>query len=346
MKIGYCCKFKPTQEIVRENRLDKKGTKDIEERYNLKSTTIKSLRSLSKSEAFDKITKLVVHNISALENQISWVSRQPKEMRLLRIGSEFVPAATHPEFRWIFHHPTIHNMLEQQLGEIGRLARHHEIRLTFHPGQFCVLNSINEETVKSSIEEFEYHTTLATMLGYGSGWHDHGFAINVHAGGKQGGLESLVKVVNNRLSKEARNLITIENDEFSWGLDDLITIKEHAAIVLDIHHHFINTGEYILRDDPRIESVKESWRGTRPLGHLSTSPESVLENHCENTKPDLQALVESGIPKTKLRAHSDYCWNNAVNEWARGHLEWMDIEVEAKQKNLASKQLYEHVFGN
>ena len=43
--------------------------------------------------------------------------------------------------------------------------------------------------------------------------------------------------------------------------------------------------------------------------------------------------------KGKLRAHSDYMWNDAVNDWALSHWQWADIMVEAKCKNLASRQL-------
>jgi hypothetical protein len=37
-------------------------------------------------------------------------------------------------------------------------------------------------------------------------------------------------------------------------------------------------------------------------------------------------------------------WNTACNDWvAQFSPEW-DIEVEAKGKNLASQQVYEHIF--
>jgi UV DNA damage repair endonuclease len=46
--------------------------------------------------------------------------------------------------------------------------------------------------------------------------------------------------------------------------------------------------------------------------------------------------MEQGYKKGKLRAHSDFMWNDALNEWALSHNEWADIMVEAKGKNLAS----------
>ena len=54
----------------------------------------------------------------------------------------------------------------------------------------------------------------------------------------------------------------------------------------------------------------------------------------------MATLLDTGYKKAKLRAHSDYMWNDAVNRWALSHWDWADIMVEAKCKNLAVGQLY------
>jgi hypothetical protein len=36
------------------------------------------------------------------------------------------------------------------------------------------------------------------------------------------------------------------------------------------------------------------------------------------------------------------CWNSACNDWALSFWDDFDIMVEAKNKNLASAQLYQH----
>ena len=143
-----------------------------------------------------------------------------------------------------------------------------------------------------------------------------------------------------RLSPEARNTITIENDEVSWGLDASLELADDLALVLDIHHHWVKTGEYIEPDDDRIYRIIDSWRGERPAMHYSLCRESNLQDADPSVRPNLDILLESGHKKQKLRAHSDYCWNNACNEWALSHWEWADIMVEAKMKNLASGQLF------
>jgi UV DNA damage endonuclease len=50
-----------------------------------------------------------------------------------------------------------------------------------------------------------------------------------------------------------------------------------------------------------------------------------------------------GFTSAKLRAHSDYYWNKAVNKWALTFLDYADIMCESKQKNLASGELYKLV---
>ena len=180
---------------------------------------------------------------------------------------------------------------------------------------------------------------MARWMGYGETWHDHGFKINVHLSGKGGPAKFLQTL--GRLSPEARNLITIENDEMTNGLDTTLAVAQHVALVLDVHHHWINSGEYISPTDVRTSRVIDSWRGVRPAMHFSTSREDVLVDHDRGVRPDLAELLARGYKKQKLRAHSDFCWNTAVNDWVLGFADRFDIQVEAKGKNLASQQLFD-----
>jgi UV DNA damage repair endonuclease len=111
---------------------------------------------------------------------------------------------------------------------------------------------------------------------------------------------------------------------------------------MDIHHHSIREGEYIQSTDDRIKMVIDSWRGVCPTIHYSISREDVLVNHSRSILPDVGALIESGHNKQKLRAHSDYMWSDAANDWACTHWAWADVMVEAKAKNLASFKLLEY----
>jgi hypothetical protein len=102
----------------------------------------------------------------------------------------------------------------------------------------------------------------------------------------------------------------------TWGIDSSIELVNDCALVLDIHHHWINSGEYIDPNDDRVKRIIDSWRGVRPVIHYSVSREDVVIGHATDTLPALDALIESGHKKQKLRAHSNFYWNTAANEWA------------------------------
>ena len=179
---------------------------------------------------------------------------------------------------------------------------------------------------------------MARWMGYGKTFQD--FKINVHISGKQGpeGIRKAYK----KLSQEARNCITIENEENSHGLDTCLSLGDLLPIVLDIHHHWIREGEYIKPDDSRVLRVLESWRGLRPTLHYSVSREDVLVGHCTKTAPDHATLLANGYKKQKMRAHSNFYWNTPVNDWALTFNDQFDIMCESKAKNLASRALYEY----
>jgi UV DNA damage endonuclease len=211
-----------------------------------------------------------------------------------------------------------------------------------HPGQFTVLASDNPDIVDRSIEEFEYHTDVIRYMGYGRQFQD--FKCNVHISGRNGpaGIKAALK----RLSPEARNTITIENDENKWGIADSLELADDLALVLDVHHFWCREGYYI---DPKSDDFKrviDSWRGVRPAIHYSYSRTQELpEGYAHDTLPDMPALLEAGYKKGKLRGHSDYYPNNVVNDYALSFLPYADIMAESKCKNLASIELYKYYKG-
>jgi hypothetical protein len=77
--------------------------------------------------------------------------------------------------------------------------------------------------------------------------------------------------------------------------------------------------------------------------HYSISREDVLVDHDAAVKPDLLGLLAQGYKKQKLRAHSDFYWNHACNEWVSTFSSQFDIMCEAKGKNLASEQVYNSI---
>jgi UV DNA damage repair endonuclease len=255
---------------------------------------------------------------------------------MVRLGSDLLPVYTEPNFGYFHNDPAVKSFCERAFAEIGDVARRNDVRLSFHPGQFTVLASDNPNIVERSIEEFEYHTNMARWMGYGREFQD--FKINVHIAGRLG--HEGIRAAYQRLSTEARNCITIENEENAHGLDDCLMLRDILPIVLDVHHHWVREGEYISPSDHRVQMVEDSWRGVRPVLHYSVSREDYLPAHGRDVMPDMNVLLESGHNKQKLRAHSDLMWNTAVNRYVAGFWSRFDIQVESKAKNLASRALF------
>lgn len=337
-RIGFACKF-----MNLDQTLTKSALEEIQRPLNTKTTTIKWLNSQTKPVAEQRLWNIMVHNIQAVENLIRYVGQLPLGLRMVRLTSDILPAYSENTWKYFWQQTDVKNYCERHFALAGEIARTLDVRLSMHPGQFVVLASDREDVVKNSIKEFEYHSDMFRWMGYGKKFQD--FKCNVHISGKKGpaGILSVLP----KLSPEARNCITIENDENGWGLDASLELAKDVALVVDIHHHWVRTGEYIQPTDDRYLRTIDSWRGAaRPVIHYSYSRDEHLpENFTHREKPDMNLLLETGRRRQKLRAHSDYFPNNAVNDWALSFLETADIMCESKKKNIASVGLWEYSKG-
>jgi UV DNA damage endonuclease len=333
-RIGFACKY-----MWHDQTQKKKLLEEIQRPLNTRSTTVQWLNRQTREVAEQRLWDIMVHNIQSYANLIEYVGSLTDDLRMVRLGSDVLPVYTEPTWGYYWRKPDVREYCEKHFAPIGERARALDVRLSMHPGQFTVLASDNPEIVERSIEEFEYHTDVIRWMGYGKSFQD--FKCNVHISGRQGPA-GIKHAVDKRLSPEARNCITIENDEMSWGIDASLELVDTCALVLDIHHHWVRTGEYIRPTDDRYLRMMDSWRGVRPVIHYSVSREDLLVGHNPNTLPDMESLLEQGFKKQKLRAHSDFMWNGAVNDWALTFRDTADIMVESKAKNLASKALYEY----
>ena len=330
-KIGFACKW-----IDHPGQVDGIKPKDDAKKYNTGSTTVAWLNRQTKDVAEQKLWDIMEQNLASTKLLVERVGQLEENLKMVRLSSDLLPVYTEPTWSYFWRRPDVMDRCSRGFSDIGDVARRLGVRLSFHPGQFTVLASESDDIVNRSIEEFEYHADMARWMGYGRTFQD--LKINVHISGRRGpaGIQAVIP----RLSPEARNCLTIENDEISWGIDSSIELVKDCALVLDIHHHWIHTGEYIDANDDRVKRIIDSWRGVRPVIHYSVSREDLLTGHSGSQRPALLPLMESGHKKGKLRAHSDFYWNTAVNEWALSFLDQFDIMAESKGKNLASFALH------
>jgi UV DNA damage repair endonuclease len=330
-RIGFACKW-----IDHPGQVNGIKPKDDAKKYNTGSTTVSWLNRQSKEVGEQKLWDLIEQNLTATKLLVDRVGALDENLRMVRLSSDLLPVYTHNDWSYFWRRNDVRDRCSSLFRNIGDSARANNVRLSFHPGQFCCIVSDSPDIVKRSIEELEYHADMTRWLGYGKSKLD--FKLNVHLSGRRGadGFDDAW----NKMSPELRNCLTLENDEFQKGIDDLLPLNNKVGIVLDIHHHHIHSGEYIEANDDRIKKIIDSWCGVRPTIHYSASREDVLTGHSRSQRPALLSLIEIGHKKAKLRAHSDFMWNDALNEWAHTHWTWADVMVEAKGKNLASTELF------
>lgn len=335
-RVGFCCKW-----INDPSEVAGMKVSAVDRDLNGRSTTMRWLRE-HKAEAEQRQWDIMNHNARAALLLVERVGSLPEHRRMVRLGSEMLQGYTHEDWIPFWKQADVQDHCAKIFAPVGEAARRLGVRLSFHPGQFCVLASANEGIVERSILEFEYHADMARWMGYGRSFQD--FKINVHISGQQG--PEGIRRAYNRLSPEARNCITIENEENSHNLETCLELADLVPIVLDVHHHWINSGEYISPNDVRVKRVIDSWRGVRPAMHYSVSREDVLVGHARDVRPDMASLLSLGYKKQKLRAHSDFYWNSAVNDWVATFADHFDIQCESKGKNLASGEFAKLVSGH
>lgn len=313
MRFGFACKL-----------LDDEGKQP----YTNKSLSYAHFSKLSTYEQHDKLLAVVSHNLYSLLTMIKHVGRLRTDMRMFRITSELLPLYTHPMVSLMYLRHDILKLTDTMLAQCGKVARDLDVRLSFHPGQFTVLASDRPDVVLNSIHEMEYHAYCARAMGYGRKFQD--FKINIHLSGRRGATG--FREAYSKLSDHCRNMITVENDEYTSSIEDCLELADCCPVVLDLHHHWVMTNEYIQPTDDRVQRVIDSWRGVRPVAHYSVSrPEFVPSDRL----PDQNKLA---VKSAKLRAHADYYHNEAVNEWALG-FDQFDLMCESKAKNLARSKL-------
>jgi UV DNA damage endonuclease len=256
-----------------------------------------------------KLASLCLANAAALLEALRWCAAHG--VGCFRIVSSILPMKTHPVAGYrVDDLPNAADVVAA-FRRCGEFARMHDVRLTFHPDQFIVLNSPREEVVRKSLEDLEYHAEVSEWVGAD--------VVNIHGGGAYGdkgaALERLARALD-RLSHSARSLLTLENDDKIFTPSDLLPLCRAAGVPLtyDVHHH------RCLPDRLTVEEATHQARATwnrEPLFHVS-SPESGWSGADPSKHDDWIALED--FPA---------CWK-ALD---------VSVEVEARAKELAVLRL-------
>ena len=249
----------------------------------------RAIKRTFEEKGLEYIGELVAQNLKDLHTILEWNHKH--DIRVFRLSSDLTPWGSEYEFTDLPNATEVMALFKKA----GQYALDHDIRLSFHPGQFCVLASPKEHVVLNAISDLELHGRLMDALLQP---RSHLAKINIHLGGAYGDKQQAAKTFCKnftRLSDAVKSRLTVENDDrtnlFSTKeLYDYVYTNTGIPIVFDFHHHAIHPDGLSERDG--LALAFKTWQ-VRPCTHYSESkqlerPTAILRAH--------STLVYSKIP--------------------------------------------------
>lgn len=294
--IGLCCQYL-------EPKLKRNNCIDYINIVNEKSLQYNQFLKSKYSSQY--ILDIWLHNILSLHSILERIHSEG--IKVFRISSNLLPLF---DLNTELHY---NQKIKQALFDVGKFANDNNIRLTTHPDQFVVLSSNREDVIANSIKILEYHAWIFDQMNLVSSPYN---CINIH-GGTKGNSETLINSIS-KLPINVRSRLTLENDERSYNVKDLLEINKqtNVPIVFDSHHHNFNDAQ--LTVDQALELCITTWGNIKPMTHLS------------NTAPEL--CNSSFVDRRK---HSNYVHYIPDIQLKLNNSNTIDIEFEFKMKNLA-----------
>lgn len=274
-----------------------------------RTTTATSLMRLPREGQLSKLSTLCLANSQSLFTALHFCADH--QIGAFRINSALFPCKTHPVVGYELDELLESAAIRRTLAACREFARTRDIRTTFHPDQFVVLNSTRPDVVERSLEDLAYHAELAELVGAD--------VINIHGGGSFGDKPAAIKALIRQiklLPASIRSRLTLENDDRVFSPSDLLPICHETGVplVYDVHHH------RCLKDELTIEAATSAALKTwtrEPLFHISSPLEGWAgprpERHHDRIDPN-------DFPA---------CWRGIS----------MTVDIEAKAKELATATL-------
>ena len=220
-----------------------------------------------------------------------------------RISSDLVPFASHTinTFNW-------QKYFQEEFEEIGEFIIKNRMRISMHPDQFTLINSLKEEIFQRSQKELIYHAEILDLMKL-----DKSAKIQIHVGGaygdKQKSTERFITRFN-ELDDSVVERLVIENDDNLYDLNDCLKINAQIQIpiLFDIFHHRLNSSA----NQPKQESFKlavKTWNKNKdgipifdyssqkingsPRQHAETIDTEDFDLFLKQTKPfDFDVMLE------------------------------------------------------
>jgi UV DNA damage endonuclease len=290
LRLGLCCQF-------------------AREPIKFRTTTASAMLRLPHPQRLARLAELCCSNAQALLAALRYCATHG--IGAFRINSQILPLKTHAEAGYEIEELPSGRALIAQFCQCGAFARHHDLRLSFHPDQFVVVNSPNPKTLAHSFAELRYQAEVAGWVGADS--------INIHGGGAYGDKAAALRALRRnlkRLPDEVRSRLTLENDDKLYTPSDLLPVCADTGVplVYDVHHHRCRPDG--LTVEQATQAAKATWN-REPLFHISSPL--------------------AGWRGPRPERHHDYI---NPKDFPVGWRCWpLTVEVEAKAKELAVARL-------
>ena len=214
---------------------------------------------------------------------LDYLAREKLDM--YRLSSDLAPYATHPDM------PQFHNMVAEsdaELAAFGKKARELDIRLSFHPSQYVLLNSPDAALTTKSIWDLSSQAEMLDRMGL-----DDEAVMITHVGGVYDDHDaSRARWIKGweKCPEHVRRRLVLENDDIRFSAADALWIHERTGVrlVFDYQHFWcLNPERLDMRDT--LEKFLATWpEGVRPKMHFS-SPRTEMREIKQKITPRQRA---------------------------------------------------------
>ncbi len=250
----------------------------------------KTFRLKSYSEA--RLKETIESNLLCLFRILRY--NVQNHLLFFRITSDLVPFASHPinTFDW-------QEFFKSDFQAIGNFIVKNRIRISMHPDQFTLINSIREEIFERSKAELQYHSDVLDLMNL-----DTSAKIQIHVGGayddKPKSMERFVTRLD-CLSNSIRQRLVVENDDKLYDIGDCLKIREQTSlpVLFDAFHHRLNKRSNL--SENYFELAAKTWASERDgvpmVDYSSKKPGGSATQHAEHIDlNDFQLFLRNTQP--------------------------------------------------
>ncbi|HPB16132.1 MAG TPA: UV DNA damage repair endonuclease UvsE [Clostridia bacterium] len=310
---------------------------------------------IAKNANNENLYDIISMNLDSLMNIL--IYNVKNGIRLFRISSDLIPFSSSVinKLEW-------QKIFKSRFFEIGEYIRNNQLRVSMHPGQYTVLNSLNEDVAKRAVDDLLYHCDVLDLMEC-----DNSCKIILHIGGAYDNKQKAIeRFKENYIKLDARikKRLIIENDDRIFNISEVLDIANQLKIpvVYDNLHNYANPYDESITDLQWIKQCSSTWtkmdgnqkihyseqdKGKKAGSHSQTISLSEFLHFYQNiSSSDADIMLEvkdKNISAVKcINAVSDKRKISALeDEWARykysvlekSHKHYLEIRNLIKDKN-------------